>query len=253
MINSAILVKKGQRFVDEASRKMSRLPLLGNMFPSYRLERSLIAEVLASVPGPAVQQIRDKFSNAQPGKDGSVINHSNTVKYLDFEYWVAESVGRVMRLGLHQMEPIKILDIGCGNGHFLFAARALGHEVIGLDLSDNLIYNDFIEALNLRRIDHCIQPFEDLPELDKKLDLITGFMVWFNWSGTEEGWGFEEWEYFLRDCAKHLRAGGRIWLELNPGRKKKEYVYLSDTLAQQLAGIPGVTVAADKSVLQFSP
>lgn len=253
MIKSEILVKKGQRLADEASRRMSRLPLLGNMFPRYRLEQSLIAKVIAAVPRQAVQQIRDKFSAAQPGKDGSVINHSNTVKYLDFEYWVAESVKRVMRLGLHQMEPIQILDIGCGNGHFLFSSRALGHEVMGLDLSDNLIYNDFIEALNLHRVDHCIRPFEALPDLGRKLDLITGFMVWFNWSGTEEGWGYDEWEYFLRDCSKHLRAGGKIWLELNPGRKKTEYVYLPDKLSQQLAGIPGVKVSADKSVIQYSP
>jgi hypothetical protein len=69
--------------------------------------------------------------------------------------------------------------------------------------------------LRVRREIHYIRPFLPLPDLGKKFDLITGFMVCFNEHKQPGLWGVPEWNFFLDDLAEHLAPGSRVWLELN--------------------------------------
>jgi len=215
----------------------------------YRREVRMAGDVLASVPSADLDRIRNKYQSVAPGRPDSYISHANTVKYLDARHWLQDAAQRALAIGLDHGQGLRVLDLGCGAGYFLAMARHLGHDILGLDLLDNEMYNDFMGLFGIHRLDHCIVPYESLPELGAPLDLITGFMIWFNWSGRTDSWGVEEWVFFLDDCKTRLNPGGRIWLELNPGRNKDRYLFLTDETAAGLREYPGARVAQDKSLV----
>src|SRR4030095_16454392 len=58
-------------------------------------------------------------------------------KYEDrFDHSLIRNAERVYALGLHEGPKLRILDLGCGFGYFLYGARTFGHEVVGLDVDD---------------------------------------------------------------------------------------------------------------------
>jgi SAM-dependent methyltransferase len=138
-------------------------------------------------------------------------------KYTNVEHWIGSAVHHVRSLRLDRDPKLKILDIGSGAGYFLFVLKRLGHEVFGLDLDEPQFYGEVFELLGLERVIWRIQPFEPLPELARKFDLITAFAICFNGHGNERVWGPKEWEFFLDDLNKrYLNPGGRVSLALNP-------------------------------------
>lgn len=217
--------------------------------PNYRFEYKLAKQVHDPIPKKGLSEIQHKYQTTAPGADDAFICHDNTAKYLDAHHWLMNAVRRATTLNLHKSKPLKILDIGCGAGWFLMVARHLGHTVTGLDLADNLMYNDLIKLMNIDRSDHRILPYEPMPESLQSFDLITAYMIFFNWSGREEGWDEKEWTYFLDDCCSRLNPGGCIRLELNPGRQSDRYRYLPDETADILRKYPGASVNKNKSVI----
>ncbi len=206
---------------------------------------------MGSMPLDEIGQISRKFAGANPGREGAVINHSNTLKYLDVQEWIPDSVRRAKRTQIDGEEPLRIIDLGCGAGYYLYVARAFGHSVMGLDLADNPMYDDLLQAFEIERIDHCIEPFQALPESIDEYDLITAFMVWFNWTGSEDGWGVDEWVFFLNDCVSRLTDKGKIWIELNAGRKQDQFKYLTDEQAEAIRGLDGFQLSESKKVICF--
>src|ERR1044071_1895129 len=70
-------------------------------------------------------------------------------------------------------------------------------------------------APGVRRRIWRIETFGPPPDLGKKFDLITAFLVCFNNHKQPDLWSVPEWDFFLDDVAKHLTPRGRLWLELN--------------------------------------
>jgi SAM-dependent methyltransferase len=141
-------------------------------------------------------------------------------KYADLPFWLADKVNTVRQLGLDKGEPRTILDIGMGAGHFAALCQALGHTVVGTDISVPL-YNDICEVL---QVDRRIEPTRlrtPLPDLGRKFDLVT--VIWqvfhvlaYHPNGDRDHWTPEDWRFFLDDLTRHhMRYPGAIFLHLN--------------------------------------
>ena len=141
----------------------------------------------------------------------------NPKKYLELEPWMRMNVKRIRDSRIRQAPPkLRILDIGSGSGYFLHIAKCLGHDVLGLDLDFEPVFRETFEVLGLPRVIHWIKPFEPLPDLGAKFDLITAHMTCFNRRADNTHWGSAEWKYFMENLGHHLKPGGRVEFDLNP-------------------------------------
>ncbi len=137
-------------------------------------------------------------------------------KYLNLEIWMRTNVTRVRDHRILKAPPaLRILDIGSGSGYFLHILKCLGHDVLGLDIDSQPVFRETFALLKLPRIIHRIQPYEPLPDLGDRFDLITGHMTCFNRRADNSHWGKEEWTFFLRDLQTRLKPGGKIQFDLN--------------------------------------
>jgi SAM-dependent methyltransferase len=163
--------------------------------------------VIETTDRAGFDQIRQRYAVANPGADWP--------KYLDLERWIGINIRRIRALELDLSRPKRILDLGCGAGYFLYIAQLLGHSGLGLDIDQLPMFREITRLLGVHRIVQRIEPFRPLPDLGRKFDLITAFMVCFNEHKMPSLWKVPEWEFFLDDLAKHLTTRGRVWLELN--------------------------------------
>lgn len=145
-------------------------------------------------------------------------------KYADVKRWLRLNIVRAQDLKLHRCPPKSVLDLGCGAGFFLFVAQQLGHRGLGLDIDEFPLFRQLLDLFGVERTVWTIRPFEPLPDLGRKFDLITAFSIDFNRIRKENSWwGSSEWAFFLDDLNGHLNPGGRIFLGLNPGPNKEFY------------------------------
>jgi SAM-dependent methyltransferase len=145
-------------------------------------------------------------------------------KYTDYAFWIPFNVARVGALSLHTAAPLRILDIGCGPGYFLAAARACGHQCYGIDAPasilsevENRVYSEMLPALGCDRYVSplLIERFVPTPLPYCDLDAITAFWICFNRHRQADEWGVSEWRFFVDDAMSYLRIGGFLHLELN--------------------------------------
>ncbi len=227
--------------------------------PEFRMITETAQEILSAIPQPRFDAIRDRFLVEDPAAENARIVHISSRKYLNAQQWLENAVERAMHLGLHEAAPKSVLDLGCGAGWFLQTARNFGHQVMGLDLGENRMYNELIELFELERAVHCIDPFVKLPEFGRKFDLVTGYMVYFNFYNFEvrdaRAWGADEWTFFLEDVRGYLNPGGQLYLQLNRGGpylpEGERFEYLTDVTAAALKQVPGVEISADKAILSL--
>ncbi len=184
-----------------SARKRTLRLLRANRFP---LETKRVIETIDPVE---FEQIRRRYAVANPGADWP--------KYLDLGRWIGVNIRRIRQLELDVARPKRILDLGCGAGYFLYIAQLLGHSGVGLDIDRLPMFREITRLLGVHRIVQRIEPFRPLPDLGRKFDLVTAFMVCFNEHKMPGLWKVPEWEFFLDDLAKHLTTRGRVWLELN--------------------------------------
>jgi SAM-dependent methyltransferase len=163
--------------------------------------------VIETIDPVEFEQIRRRYAVANPGADWP--------KYLDLDRWIGVNIRRIRQLELDVARPKRILDLGCGAGYFLYIAQLLGHSGVGLDIDRLPMFREITRLLGVHRIVQRIEPFRPLPDLGRKFDLVTAFMVCFNEHKMPGLWKVPEWEFFLDDLATHLTARGRVWLELN--------------------------------------
>ena len=184
-----------------SARKHTLRLLRTNRFP---LDTKRVIETIDPV---GFERIRNRYTVANPGADWP--------KYLDLERWIEINIRRIRELELDLSRPKRILDLGCGAGYFLYIAQLLGHSGLGLDMDRLPMFREITHLLGVRRIVQRIDAFRPLPDVGRKFDLITAFMICFNNHKMPNLWKIAEWEFFFDDLAKHLTPSGRVWLELN--------------------------------------
>jgi SAM-dependent methyltransferase len=137
-------------------------------------------------------------------------------KYQDkFEHSLVRNAERVFALGLHEGKPLRILDLGCGFGYFLYGARFFGHQVVGLDLDDPYM-GAVTKLLGLSKVVHKIQPLQPLPEIPGgPFDRVTAFATMFDNAGAAGQWGAREWTYFLKDLRRFMAPGCVLHIKFN--------------------------------------
>ena len=160
----------------------------------------------------------------QPRPEALKIN-----RFDDAAYWVTINVERAQDLWLDRSPPLRILDLGCGAGYFLYVCQSLGHEGLGLDTSREPLFHGTTALLNVRRIISRIDPGVPLPDLGEKFDLVTAHRVCFhrterlgnnNW----KEWTPADWKFFINDIrTRFLRLDGRLLLDFNPRRNGSSF------------------------------
>ena len=151
-------------------------------------------------------------------------SNEHYAKYADVRRWLRLNIVRAQDLKLHRCPPKSVLDLGCGGGFFLFVLQHLGHTGLGLDIDEFPLFTRLLDLFRVERRLWTIRPFEPLPGLRRKFDLITAFSIDFNRESKRDWWwGPSEWAFFLDDLEHHLNPGGRIFLGLNPGKNKEYY------------------------------
>jgi len=145
-------------------------------------------------------------------------------KYADYRFWIPFNVERVAALSLHNAAPMRILDIGCGPGYFVAAARACGHECYGVDAPPGIlteleqhVYAELLAALRCSDFASplLIERYVPMKGVPRDLDLITAYWICFNRHCQPDEWNVSEWQFFVDDALLHLRDGGVLHLELN--------------------------------------
>ena len=175
-----------------------------------------VENLLASVPPGELERVQ-KLS-AQENMDDVF-----WTKYLDVNKWLTLNIRYVKELGMVENPPRDVLDLGCGGGFFLVAARHLGARVLGFDLDKDQVLNEMVRLFGLRRVAGRIRAFVKLPDFGRKFDLITAFMICFNFPPKGSYWGVREWDFFLHDVTGMLTEDGRLLLSLNKQPDGKEY------------------------------
>ena len=138
-------------------------------------------------------------------------------KYLNYKFWLKESLIRIYKLKLHRTKDKNILDIGTGAGYFPFLCNELSHKGYCLDVPDNDLYDQITDSLGLVKFKKYINRFEPLElETKERFDYITAFMICFNNHKQDDLWNKEEWNYFILDLQKnYLKKEGKILLNFN--------------------------------------
>ncbi|MDQ2860623.1 MAG: class I SAM-dependent methyltransferase [Pseudomonadota bacterium] len=177
---------------------------------------AIYRRVTDAVDPERVRHLQDKYAAQLADFDPIGI-----YKYADLPFWIGHKVTSARELGLDACAPKTILDIGMGAGHFAAVCQALGHTVVGTDISVPL-YDDICEALQLDRRIEPTRHRTPLPDLGTKFDLVT--TIWqvfhvlaYHPNGDRDHWSTEDWRFFLDDLARrHMRYPGAIYLHLNP-------------------------------------
>jgi SAM-dependent methyltransferase len=159
-------------------------------------------------------------------------------KYADVRRWLDLNIVRAQDLNLHRSPPKSVLDLGCGGGFFLHVAQHLGHTGLGLDIDVFPLFGELLDLLQVKRTVWSISPFQSLPDLGRKFDLITAFSIDFNRNGKVEWWGPAEWKFLLDDLKKRLNPSGRVYLGMNPRQDGEYYTpELRDFFLEQGASV----------------
>lgn len=214
--------------------------------PGYRRELRLVADLSARIEALDFERIWNKVV---PGADPD-----GPAKYLHLRSDLEEKVRIAGRLGLLDAPPLSILDLGCGTGGFLFMLKSRGHDVLGLDIPGEPTFDEMTNLLGIPRILHVIRAFEPLPDFGRSFDLITAFSICFDGHSSDHLWGPEEWRFFLDDCRKRLRPGGRISLIFNPGTKH-DFAFIPDDVAAYLRSVPDARLSLNQErlLIQTAP
>lgn len=196
-LNIPRLVRKGRL---KLSRVLTTLPRIARIERAYRALR-------ANLDQRALDAVVADCGNLDERR-----------KYLDTARHLRAGVARAVLLDLDRQAPGRILDLGCGGGHFLLACRFFGHQVHGFDVDKFVVFNRLIQAFAIPRTVGTIEPFTALPPLGKPFDRVTAFYIAFDRSkenGSFRRWSPKEWQFLLDDLRRHLQTTGRICLRFN--------------------------------------
>jgi len=158
----------------------------------------------------------DKLREQYPYRPGSPrIN-----RFEDVVYWIGINIERAQDLWLDRTASLRILDLGCGAGYFLYVCKLFGHDVLGFDTDAEPLFNATIELLDVPRMIGRIERQTLLPDPGGKFDLITAHRICFHRIGrVRDGveWSTADWKFFINDIrSRFLNKNGRLLLDFNP-------------------------------------
>jgi SAM-dependent methyltransferase len=118
--------------------------------------------------------------------------------------WPAETVDWMLG---HPAEPLRVLDVGAGTGLGTRTIAGLGHTVVALDLSAEMlaalaVASERLPAEVAARIETRVGPAEQLTDADATYDAVTSFQAW-HWIEASRA---------APECARVLVPGGRLSL-----------------------------------------
>jgi ubiquinone/menaquinone biosynthesis C-methylase UbiE len=100
------------------------------------------------------------------------------------------------------------VDLGCGPGHLVLemARRAPGLNLTGVDLSENMLVDAQLSALQAGlgdRVDFRLGNAEDIPFTDQSLDLVVSTLSLHHWADPVK---------VLNEIARVLKPGGAFYI-----------------------------------------
>lgn len=118
--------------------------------------------------------------------------------------WPADTVDWMLG---HPSEPLRVLDLGAGTGLGTRAVAALGHAVVAVDPSAEMLAalstsSERLPADVAARIETRVGAAESLDDADATYDAVTSFQAW-HWVDRTRA---------EPECARVIRAGGRLAL-----------------------------------------
>lgn len=159
-----------------------------------------------------------------------------------------EKVAIINFLKLKNSQPLSILDIGAGAGHFLTLCKNLGHNVTGTEIPEMLsgpaiklynYYNLNFESLEIK---------SNTPlHLSKKYDLIVAARTVF-----DTNWTYENYNYLKNQIFDHLNPNGRFFIKTNikhlrTGKVQPEALEVIKAFGQPLIGWNSFTFLFQKT------
>jgi SAM-dependent methyltransferase len=158
----------------------------------------------------------DKLREQHPYRPGSPrIN-----RFEDVVYWIEINIERAQDLWLDRAPPMRVVDLGCGAGYFLYVCKFFGHDVLGFDTDSEPLLRATTALLTVPRVIGRIERQTPLPDLGGKFDLVTAHRICFHRVGrVRDGveWSPADWEFFINDIrTRFLNKNGRLLLDFNP-------------------------------------
>lgn len=236
---------------------------------SRKVQKLLTAEALESLWDHAkrwmhpvdTQRILDRLDRDAWTRLGEKYPHRPDVpkinRFSDADHWIKINIERAQDLWLDRSPSLRILDLGCGAGYFVYVCRCLGHEGLGVDIDEQPLFRETTALLKVPRVIWRIEPRVPLPDLGK-FDLVTGHRVcfqktvrWGTGSGEWEEWEPNDWKFFINDVrSRLLKPNGRILLDFNPRADGRSFFTpeLRDVLTTQ-----GARIFRSKALLAVDP
>ena len=143
-------------------------------------------------------------------------------RFEDAGYWIGVNVERAQDLWLDRSPPLRILDLGCGAGYFLYICQFFGHDGLGVDTDNEPLFRATTELLKVNRVISKIAAGVPLPDLGRRFDLVSAHRVCFHrirrpGEGRPAEWTPEQWKFFIDDVrTRLLEPDGRLLLDFNP-------------------------------------
>jgi SAM-dependent methyltransferase len=170
------------------------------------------SRILDTLDPAKFEKLRDQF----PYRPGSPqIN-----RFEDVVYWIEINIERAQDLWLDCAPPLRILDLGCGAGYFLYVCKFFGHDVLGFDTDTEPLFGATTALLDVPRAIGRIERQTPLPNLGRNFDLVAAHRICFHRIGrVRDGveWSLGDWKFFIDDIRTHfLNDNGRLLLDFNP-------------------------------------
>jgi SAM-dependent methyltransferase len=180
---------------------------------------------------------------------GDQLSSVGNLKFLNFTHYARNKMAQVRRLGLHQGPPKRILDIGCGPGHFQLIAKYFGHEAVGLDLpvSPDHVFNGLREFFEISKIDHRITAMQPLPAFSERFDLVTVFLTQFDFYEKDRPWDAAPWRFFVDNiCDTLLKPKGTLYFTLTSSPRPPDVLQYLESVSDRIRNDRAVLIRRDR-------